>query len=233
MSEGIDLRIVEVEKPTRGQLRKLRDTITQALLGAGFSFDPENPEHRKSMHEGYYTIYQFPYSPTAAGRGALRPEIRIETAAFPLRRASQIRPVASFVAEGFRRPAEVAAFEYVAIAETAAEKFVALARRTGAELAGLRKERDSTLARHIYDLHVMREHFSEADVAALAPEIMTADAELHAKDFPAYRAKPVAETLKAIEGIATAPQFRNDYANFRRDMVYGDDVRLRYDDQNA
>jgi predicted nucleotidyltransferase component of viral defense system len=52
MSEDIDLRIVGVEKPTRGQLRKLRGTITRALLDAGFAFDPENPEHRTTMHEG-------------------------------------------------------------------------------------------------------------------------------------------------------------------------------------
>ena len=58
MSEDIDLRIVGVEKPTRGQLRKLRNTITQALLDAGFVFDPDNPAHRTTKHEGRYTIYQ-------------------------------------------------------------------------------------------------------------------------------------------------------------------------------
>jgi arginyl-tRNA synthetase len=224
MSEDIDLRIVGIDKPTRGQLRTLRDTITQVLLGAGFAFDPENPEHRKSMYEGRYTIYQLPYSPTAEGQGALRPEIQIEMAVFPLRRASHKRSMASFAAEGFRRPAEVAAIECASIAETAAEKFVALTRRAGAELAGLRKQRDSTLVRHIYDLHVIREQYGEADVAALAREVMVADAELRGKDFPAYRADPVAETLKAVEGIAAGPQFRSDYANFCRDMVYGDDV---------
>src|ERR1700722_19249504 len=86
MSEDIDLRIVGVDRPSRGQLRKLRKSITEALLKAGFEFDPEKPEHRKTMYEGRYTIYLIPYKATAEGTGALRPEIMIETAVFPLRR---------------------------------------------------------------------------------------------------------------------------------------------------
>ena len=105
MSEDIDLKIVGVDRPSRGQLRKLRQTITNALLNAGFKFDPENPEHRKTMYEGRYTVYNFPYEAVAEGTGALRPEIKIETAVFPLRRDAVERPVSSFVAEGYcRRP---------------------------------------------------------------------------------------------------------------------------------
>ncbi len=114
--------------------------------------------------------------------------------------------------------------ECTSIAETAAEKFVALTRRAGAELAGLRDRRDPTLVRHIYDLHVIREQYDAADVAALAREVMVADVALRGKEFPAYEADPVGETLKAVEGIATDAEFRTAYANFCRDMVYGDDV---------
>jgi predicted nucleotidyltransferase component of viral defense system len=74
MSEDIDLRVVATEKPSRGALRGLREAITQALLGAGFVFDPANKTHRKTMYEGSYTLYRLPYEPAAEGRGALRPE---------------------------------------------------------------------------------------------------------------------------------------------------------------
>jgi hypothetical protein len=218
------LRIVGVEKPTRGELRKLRRTVTEALLDSGFVFDPENPEHRTTMHEGRYTIYRLPYAPSAEGQGALRPEIQIETAVFPLRRASVTRSVTSFIAEGYGRSAEVAAIACASIPETAAEKLVALTRRAGAELARLREKRDPTLVRHIYDLHVTREQYDAADIAELAREIMIADAALRGRGFPAYAADPVAETLKAIEGIAAGAEFSTDDANFCRDMVYGDNV---------
>jgi hypothetical protein len=98
MSEGIDLRIISDSPLTRPALRRLRDTITDALLAAGFQFDPRNPEHRESGNASRYTLYRLPYAPIAAGQGILRPEIQIETAVWPLRLPAIERPVISFVA---------------------------------------------------------------------------------------------------------------------------------------
>src|SRR5271154_4121050 len=78
MSEDIDLRIVADREPTRAELRRLRQTITEALLQAGFRFDPDNSAHRESRNESRYTIYRLPYDPLLRGEGALRPEIQIE-----------------------------------------------------------------------------------------------------------------------------------------------------------
>ena len=166
MSEDIDLRIVGDKPPGRGALRCLRDAVTQALLGAGFKFDPEDPAYRKSGNESRYTIYRLPYEPAATGEGALRPTIQIETAVWPLRRPVE-RPVISFVAEALRRQPEVASMSCVSILETAADKFVGLTHRAGAELAGL-DEPDPTLVRHLHDLHALREHYDAAEVIALA-----------------------------------------------------------------
>jgi predicted nucleotidyltransferase component of viral defense system len=222
MSEDIDLRVVSAGKPSRRALRTLRETVTKALQDAGFAFDPANPAHRKTMYEGNYTIYRLPYAPAAPGKGVLRPEIQIETAVFPLRRAAVVCAVSSFVAEAYGRGAELATIECTSIPETAAEKLVALTRRAGAELTGLRKTRDPTLVRHVYDLHIIREHYDTADVAALAAEIMLADAELRGDKFPAYQNDPLGETLKAIEGISADAGYAASYAVFQRDMVYGD-----------
>lgn len=222
MSEDVDLRVVVAEKPSRRTLRGLRDTITKALLEAGFVFDPANEAHRRTMYEGNYTIYRLPYDPAAEGKGALRPEIQIETAVFPLRRAAVQCAVSSFIAEGYQRAPELPAIACASIVETAAEKLVGLTRRAGAELAGLRDKRDPTLVRHIYDLHAIREHYDAADVAALAPEIMIADAELRGEKFPAYQKDAIGETLKAIEGIVADAEYAAGYATFCRDMVYGE-----------
>ncbi len=222
MSEDIDLRIVGVERASRGQLRKLRKTITNSLLKAGFKFNPENAEQRKTMYEGRYTVYRLPYEPVAGGSGTLRPEIQIETAVFPLRCAAVERPVASFVAEGYSRPPEIPAIACASVAETIADKLVALTRRAGAELAGLREKRDTSLVRHIHDFHAVRASYDPAGVAALAREIMVEEAATRAQDFPAYQADPIGETLKAIDGITKGADYAADYAAFRRDMVYGE-----------
>jgi hypothetical protein len=159
MSEDIDIKIVSEGSPPRSALRRLRESITAELLKAGFKFDPKNPGQRKSNYESRYTLYRLPYEPMAAGRGALRPEIKIETAAFAARRPAVERPVISFVAEAFKQPPEVPAIACAAIVETAAEKFVALTRRAGAERAGVQRTRDPTLIRHVYDLHAIHAHY--------------------------------------------------------------------------
>jgi len=86
MSEDIDLKIVAEAKPSRPELGRLRESITAALLGAGFEFDPTDAAHRRSMYKNQYTLYQLPYQPIAEGQGALRPEIQIETSLWPMRR---------------------------------------------------------------------------------------------------------------------------------------------------
>jgi Nucleotidyl transferase AbiEii toxin, Type IV TA system len=104
MSEDIDLKIVSDEPRSRTELRKLRDIVTSALLHAGFQFDPDNATHRDSGNASRYTIYRLPYTPLVTGEGALRPEIKIETAVWPLRLPSVERSVTSFLAEAFKQP---------------------------------------------------------------------------------------------------------------------------------
>ena len=222
MSEDIDLKIVSTEPRTRTELRKLRDDVTRALLQAGFAIDPENPAHRDSGNASRYTIYRLPYASQLSGSGALRPEIKIETAVWPLRLPSIDRSVTSFAAEAFKEPPEIPSIPCVALTETVAEKFVALTRRAGAELAEAGGPRDATLVRHIYDLHIVREHYEMARVIELARQIILDDVKAYGHQFPAYRDDPIAETLRAVEGLSTDSRFATAYAVFLRDMVYGE-----------
>jgi predicted nucleotidyltransferase component of viral defense system len=220
MSEDVDLKIEREKAPSRGELRKLRTDITDALLAAGFSFDPEN--HRKVMYKGHYTKYQLPYKPIAEGKGILRPDVQIETSVWPLWREAVEKPVISFIAEAYGQEPEVPKIACSSVLETAAEKLVGLTWRAGSELAGLRDVRDPTLVRHIYDLHMIREHYDAAEAAALALDVMRADAATRGDKFPAWQNDPLGETLRAIEDIPKDKVFVDGYANFLRDMVYGD-----------
>ncbi|MBB4397936.1 nucleotidyl transferase AbiEii/AbiGii toxin family protein [Bradyrhizobium sp. ERR14] len=206
MSEDVDLKIVCKTNPSRGALRKFRTDITDALLAAGFEFDPENEKHRVSMCKGHYTKYQLPYKALAQGNG-LRPDVQIETSVWPLRRDAVEKPVISFVAEAYGRAAELPKIACSSVLETAAEKLVALTWRAGSELAGLREERDPTLVRHIYDLHMTRDAYDIGQTAALALEAMKADAETRGDRFPAWKKDPLGETLRAIKGIPNDPVF--------------------------
>jgi hypothetical protein len=224
MSEDIDLKIVPETRAPRTALRKLRDAITQSLHEAGFDFDPANPEYRESGNASRYTIYRLPYTPTAAGAAALRPEIQIETAVWPLRRSGVTLPVRSFIAEAYQREPEIREVHCVSLLEGMAEKFVALTRRAGALFADAGGPRDPTMVRHVYDLHMMSTHCDAAEVITLAREIMVADVEAYGHQFPAYREDPVRETIRAGRQMSTDREFARQYETFVRDMVYGEAI---------
>jgi len=69
---------------------------------------------------------------------------------------------------------------------------------------------------------MIRDGYDAASVAALAHEVMKADAATRGDKFPAWQKDPLGETLRAIEGIPKDKVFADDYANFQRDIVYGD-----------
>lgn len=224
MSEDIDLRIVSDQPPAREELRRLRGKIGDALVQAGFRFDPENPAQIQARNASRYTIYRVPYDPVSRGEGVLRPEIQIETAVWPLRLPSVDLAVSSFVAEAFKHQPEVAVMGCVSVVETIADKFVAMTRRIAEELVHSGAERDVTLVRHLYDLHVARKHYEPIEVAKLVPSIMESDADAYGNKFPEYRADPKSETLRAVNGLTNGRSYASDYEEFHRSMVYGDRV---------
>jgi hypothetical protein len=140
----------------------------------------------------------------------------------PLRRAPVILPVTSFVAEARKSRPEVPAVACVGVVETAAEKLVSLTRRTAMDLAGASRDPDPALVRHIYDLHMVREHLDLADVAVLARDIAEADAEEFRNQYPAYETDIAAETRKALDSLRTDPLHRRRYEDFVAAMVYGE-----------
>jgi hypothetical protein len=228
MSEDVDFKIVPLpaapisRSGIRRALGKLGDQVTAALHTAGFAFDPKDETRTHSQNENRYTVWQLPYaSDSGAGEG-LRPTIQIELTYAPLRQAPVTLSVSSFVAEAHGRPPEAAGIPCVSVTETAAEKLVALTRRIAMELAGLSRDPDPTLVRHIYDLHLMQEHIDPSHVAALARDIAAADAQEFRNQYPAYAADIAGETRKALDALRTDLTYRSRYGDFVIAMAYGE-----------
>jgi len=228
MSEDVDLKIVLAE-PTpisRSQLKRslsaVRSSVTDALLQAGFAFNPRDESQCYAKNENHYAVYHLPYGDTTVSTHGLRPSIQIELTYTELRLAPVTLPVSSFLAEAFKNPPELSAIDCVNVSETASEKFVALTRRIAMELAGQSRSPDPTLVRHIYDLHLIKSHIAFRDVAKLARQIALKDALEYKNQYPEYHADINAETRKALDAIEREPFYRERYASFVTTMVYGD-----------
>ena len=217
MSEDIDLRVIG-ENVTRPGLKRLRRQVSERLQEIGFAVETD---HITVQRSDTYVRYDLPYDPIMRGEGVLRPEIKIEISAFPTRRPLTERAVISFVAEANSREAEIPSIACVSMVEIAAEKFVALTRRSGVAFAGL-QELDWTLPRHVYDLSRIEGHYDAQDASCLALETMRDDAATRGDDFPAYRADPLGETLRAVEIMARDGDFAAHYSGLMETMVYGD-----------
>jgi predicted nucleotidyltransferase component of viral defense system len=225
MSEDVDFKVVPrpatpvSRNGLRRALGKLGDQVTQSLLDAGFMFDPNDNACKRSRNESRYTVWQIPYG--SAGRG-LRPTIQIELTYASLRLPAVTLPVSSFVTEAHQHPPEIPALTCVSVTQTAAEKLVALTRRTAMDLAGLSRDADPALVRHIYDLHLMRDLVDHDAVAGMAKEIADADAVEFRNQYPAYHADIAGETRKALDALQIDPVHRARYTEFVAAMVYGE-----------
>ena len=94
------------------------------------------------------------------------------------------------------------------------------------DLAGLSRDADPALVRHIYDLHVLRDHVNIDTVIALARDIAKADAEEFLNQYPAYHADIAGETRKALDALQTDPIHRRRYDDFMSAMVYGETLEF-------
>jgi hypothetical protein len=229
MSEDVDFKIVPLpaapvsRSSVRRALGRLGDQVTAVLHAAGFAFDPNDKACTRSQNENRYTVWQLPYAADSGAGEGLRPTIQIEMTYAPLLRLAPVTlPVSSFVAEAHGRPPEVARLSCVSVTETAAEKLVALTRRIAMELAGLSRDPDPTLVRHMYDLHLMQGHIDPVQVAALARDIAAADAQEFRNQYPAYAADIAGETRKALGALRTDPAYRSRYDDFVIAMAYGE-----------
>jgi hypothetical protein len=143
-----------------------------------------------------------------------------------MRRPTIVLPVSSFVGEATNQPPEAPAVPCVSIVETAAEKLVSITRRTAMELAGLSRDPDSTLVRHLYDLHMMRTLIDPAEVITLARAIAKADGEEFRNQYPAYASDPATETRLALEALHTDSMHLRRYDDFVSGMVYGEKIEF-------
>lgn len=222
MSEDVDFKIVPAaaaisNNQRRHALGRLRDRLVSSLTTAGFTL----AEKPSSQDANQYTVIHLRTDSGAGEEGPLRPTIQIELSYAALREATVRRPVASFVSQAYGRPPELVEVECVSVTETAAEKAVSLTRRTAMEIAGLSRAPDSTLVRHIYDLHMVRGQVDRARVAALMRDIAVMDAAQFGHQHPAYRDDIAGETRKALKHLTTAPSVRARYEGFVAAMVYG------------
>lgn len=228
MSEDVDFKVIagpgapSSKSGRKAALSVLKGKVCDALRGSGFHFDPV--QDVRAQDGNTYMMFLLDYAERQEDMPVLRPKIQIELNFTVLRTPAEPRPVLSLVAEALKETPEVPAITCTGLTETAAEKFVSLTRRTAMLLAGVARNPDTSLIRHLYDLHQIRTYIDLTRFKDLVDDIQKQDGEQFGHQHPAYRDNPVAETAHAITYLATDNQPREDYEKFMKVMVYGTPV---------
>lgn len=228
MSEDVDFKVIaEPQAPTSKSGRKaalsaLKQKVCEALQAEGFAIDPATDIQAQDGNT--YILFQLDYTDKQDQVAVLRPKIQVELNFTILRTAPETKPVQSLIAQAHGTPAEILSIACTSLTETAAEKFVSLTRRTAMLLAGVARDPDPSLIRHLYDLHQLRPHIDMTRFKDLVDEIQLQDSDQFGHQHPAYRDNPTAETARAITYLATDVQPRDDYEKFMTVMVYGTPV---------
>lgn len=225
MSEDIDLRIVSDKPLGEGARKRFRAAVTEGLRAAGFAFDPNNRDHLAVHDGGRMFVYNLPYAQASGSVASLRPGVKVEISSWSLHRAPVECAVSSFVAQARGDAAEVPTILCVDVAETAADKFVALTRRIAEEQA-TGDARDSSLLRHVYDLHRITPGIDLESVGPMLRAIMESDRKTRGARLPAYADDPIAVSSDALRRLSGDEDYAQAFDAFQRDMVYGDKVTL-------
>lgn len=229
----------------KASLSRLKGKVRDALVAAGFDAEQFQDDHSvngekfksiQARDENKYIVFNVRYDGRFSPSPELRQRLQIE-----LNYTSLVLPSAKMDAlllidklAGKEKPVSTS-LNTVDLREAAVEKLLSFPRRVAMhmrlekanrEIEGKQRVLDRTLVRHIYDIHeIGRLVPSVFDDTETISRIMAAAMEKDAKDFanqhPQFLDAPVNELRGALEEASNNPQFKADYDNFVKDMVYG------------
>jgi predicted nucleotidyltransferase component of viral defense system len=227
MSEDVDFKLdvrpTESKNARRNLLRGFRDRALAALKELGYEIDAR--EHVKSRDASTYTSIQLHYTTRFTAHAAIRPHVQIELNAFSPRVATRELEIQTLVSRDRLGLSCVGRLHCLDVSETMAEKLISFTRRTAQYLAGKnRAPFDSTLVRHLYDVHQLlrAQAVDETIVYRLASEISSSDAQEFKGQHPEYEKDPIGETRRALAALDTDRQFSEWYMQYVDAMIYGD-----------
>lgn len=228
MSEDIDFK-VERKATTNNfghdaletKLREFRrHEILATLKNAGITI---TDKQIVTSNHGKYMRTTIDYQSMYSGAKGLRPHVLVEfTLSNPKLDTSRL-PIKSLIEEYYK----IAVFEdfeanCISVIETAAEKWVSLTRRVAAMERGLMSN-DSTIIRHLYDLHtIFTTQKCDDTFCSLIKEVIKQDVLQFGKTQKDYASDPLLEAEKALTALSTKNSYKEDFKNFAALMVFDD-----------
>lgn len=231
MSEDADLKIVlssGSESLSRTQIRKqlsaLKTTVSETLTSIGLV---EDKSKARALNENRYFCSEWSYTRQYDSIASLRPHLQIElTARSPVLETVTCL-IGSLADHLANRKDSTFAVPTVSVAETIAEKVLSFLRRYAQHRAGLMQQAwDTTLVRHIYDVHCVCHH--QADIAATAaeafPRLVASDQHEFGGQFPDFAAAALPVLSGALRQASADTTIQAEYTKNLVPLIYGNEA---------
>lgn len=228
MSEDADVKVVlspALLKLSGNQLRsrlsKLKAAVTEALAATGLELELGSSTARNQNH---YFRSEWLYQPVFAPAIGLRPHLQVEfTVRTPMLPTVDL-PIARLADQMAGKKTDSPSVPTISLAETVAEKVLSFLRRFAQHRAGeMRQDWDTTLVRHIYDVHCIFQRYPEvvSDAATAFPQLVEGDRQEFGSQSPDFAESPKRVLSEALAKIAGDVQSQDEYARQLLPLVYG------------
>ncbi|MEZ9936244.1 nucleotidyl transferase AbiEii/AbiGii toxin family protein [Vibrio breoganii] len=225
MSEDVDIKLIPkpvFDELSRSKKKAARKVCINKIEQALTQSERFTVEARSVRDEYRYVELELKYPQQFRQAPCLRPIIKLELIeTIPLLDVES-RSIQSLVAELYKQPQEVKAFDCVSIHATLVEKVISMLRRTMSVKRDTQRKDDAALVRHIYDVHCIIQ--SEApDYMALTElfkAVLKEDIERYGNQHAEFVANPKQELQLGLKELEENPMFRQRFQDFVAPMVF-------------
>ncbi|OEE70911.1 pyrophosphatase [Enterovibrio norvegicus FF-33] len=225
MSEDVDIKLIPNQafnELSRAKKKAHRKTCIDDIEQVITQSERFTVETRVVRDEYRYVEYELRYPQQFSQAPCLRPIIKLELMeTIPLLEVDP-RSIQSLVAELYKQPQEVRAFDCVSIHATLAEKVISMLRRTMLVNRNAERKDDATLVRHIYDIHCIDlvEKLDIESLAKLFQTVLEEDIARFGNQHAEFVANPAQELQLGLQELEANPIFRQRFKDFVTPMVF-------------
>lgn len=225
MSEDIDLKIVLstnhdlTQNSLRNHLSKLKTAVKNTMSELGFEMVDKEDVARNSNH--YFASgwnYQTKYAADSSLRAHLQLEFTVSLPSFDTVK----KPIGYLTDQLSGRSGAVVEIACVAVEETLSEKVLSFLRRHAEHRAGISKDWDIALVRHVYDTYcIVRANPECVARAADRFKALVAFDQTEFRKNPAFIEDPKQCLMASLTTAETETQTELEYQRVLMPLIYG------------
>ncbi len=225
MSEDVDIKLIPnqaFDELSRAKKKTARKACINEIEQAVTQSEQFTVETRSVRDEYRYAEIELRYPQQFSQAPCLRPIIKLELIETIPLLAVESRSIQSLVAELYKQSHEVNAFDCVPIHATLVEKVISMLRRTMSVKRNTERKDDTTLVRHIYDVHCITQSEIPDNVvlAELFKMVLKEDIERFGNQHAEFVANPKQELQLGLNELEKNPIFRQRFKDFVTPMVF-------------